>query len=253
MDETKPPPFGKLNLLPAYKIVSNEIERRILAGQFKPGDQLPSETALAQQFGVNRSTVREGIRQLEQEGLVTRGGKRLIVSLPRYSDLAPRATRALIMQEVTFRELWDVARTLEPLAARLAAGPITDDEIDRIGANVDATEDALRAGASLVEFDIQFHTLIAEAARNRALLLAREPISLLFYPAVEVMMPRLPQSGPRLMSAHRTILEALRRRDGGTAELWMGKHIDDFKRGYEVARLDMGRSVSAPLKEEVEA
>lgn len=89
-----------LNIAPAYEQVSRELERQILGGVLQPGQILPTETALAEKFGVNRSTVREGIRRLESEGLVRRGGaKRLTVSVPHYGDLAPRASRALVLSE----------------------------------------------------------------------------------------------------------------------------------------------------------
>ena len=80
--------FDKLNVLSAYQIVSRELRRMIKSGELRAGDQLPTEAELAQQFGVNRSTVREGIRQLENEGLVSREGrKRLTVSVPGSKDL----------------------------------------------------------------------------------------------------------------------------------------------------------------------
>ena len=60
--------FEKLNVLSAYQVVSRELRRMIVSGELKAGAQLPTETELAEQFGVNRSTVREGIRQLENEG-----------------------------------------------------------------------------------------------------------------------------------------------------------------------------------------
>ncbi len=83
-----------LRLSPAYELIFQALEQRILAGVLKPGDRLPVESDLAASFGVNRSTVREGIRLLEREGLLRRvNGKRLEVSLPRYQDLAPKIVR----------------------------------------------------------------------------------------------------------------------------------------------------------------
>ena len=96
--------------------------RAILEGRLRTGETLPTETDLASKFGVTRHTVREGIRVLEQTGFVKReAGRRLFVSLPRHDELAPRSSRALLMQKVTFRELWEVALQLEVCAADLAA------------------------------------------------------------------------------------------------------------------------------------
>ena len=68
--------FEKLNVLSAYQVVSRELRRMIMSGALKAGHQLPTELQLAKQLGVNRSTVREGIRQLENEGLVRREGRK---------------------------------------------------------------------------------------------------------------------------------------------------------------------------------
>jgi GntR family transcriptional regulator, transcriptional repressor for pyruvate dehydrogenase complex len=65
--------FEKLNVPSAYQVVSRELRRMILRRDLKTGEQLPTEAQLAEHFGVNRSTVREGIRQLENEGFVRRG------------------------------------------------------------------------------------------------------------------------------------------------------------------------------------
>ncbi len=84
----------KLRLAPAYKTVSDELAREMLAGRLKPGEALPTEAVLASALGVSRSIVREGIRSLEAEGLLRReDGKRVFVTRPTAADLAPRATR----------------------------------------------------------------------------------------------------------------------------------------------------------------
>jgi DNA-binding transcriptional regulator YhcF (GntR family) len=114
--------FHRIVTEPAYKAVSAAIERAIVNGSLAPGEALPTELELCERFGVHRSTVREAIRQVEQEGLLQRGeGRRLFVCLPGVDDLVPRATRLLMLRQTTFQELWELADTLEPLAARLAA------------------------------------------------------------------------------------------------------------------------------------
>ena len=65
--------FEKLTVLSAYQVVSRELRRMIVSGDLKAGAQLPTEAELAEQFGVNRSTVREGIWQLEMR--VSSAGK----------------------------------------------------------------------------------------------------------------------------------------------------------------------------------
>merc|ERR1711965_207203 len=95
--------------------------------------------------------------------------------------------RALLMHDVKFKELWEVARVLEPLAASLAAARITDAQIDALEVNLDATTHLVAAGEPTDGVDTEFHTMLAEFSGNRALMLSREPIGqLLFRPYVEL-------------------------------------------------------------------
>ena len=84
-----PEKFRRISSTPAYRLVAEAIERQILSGRILPGDPIGTEAELVKQFGVNRSTVREGIRLLaECEGIFaeTAGGvtvgvaKKLIAS-----------------------------------------------------------------------------------------------------------------------------------------------------------------------------
>ncbi|WP_024588234.1 GntR family transcriptional regulator [Aliihoeflea sp. 2WW] len=234
----------KLKVPPAYQAVSTELQKHILSGALKPGEPLPSEIELAAKFGVNRSTVREGIRQLESEGLVRREGrKRLLVTVPHSADLAPRTTRALVMHEVTFHELWEVAMVLEPLAAQLAADAASDAQIAALKANLDATAAIVERGISPGKLDLEFHSLVSAAAANKVLLLSREPVGLLLYPAFETFQMQLPQAARRLVDAHREVVAGIERRDGAHAELWMRKHVADLKRGWELAGLSIDQRI----------
>jgi DNA-binding FadR family transcriptional regulator len=238
--------FQKVVVEPAYKAVSAAIERAILDGALPPGAALPTEQELAERFGVHRSTVREAIRQVEQEGLLQRReGRRLFVCLPGVHDLAPRATRLLLLHQTTFQELWEVALTLEPLAARLAATHATDDDLAQLQANLDASLAETRLPEQ-VALDMEFHALVGGASHNRALMLAREPVGLLYNPTLQQIFQRLPQASTRNLAAHQHTLDALRRRDADAAAEWTRKHMVDFQRGFAMAGLNMRTPIAQP-------
>jgi len=238
--------FQRVVVEPAYKAVSAAIERAILDGALLPGTALPTEQELSERFGVHRSTVREAIRQVEQEGLLQRReGRRLFVCLPGVHDLAPRATRLLLLHQTTFQELWDVALTLEPLAARLAARHATADDLALLDANL-AASDATTGHAALVALDTEFHALVGRASHNRALMLAREPVGLLYNPTLLQIFNRLPQASARNLDAHRHTLAALHAGDADTAAEWTRKHMVDFQRGFALAGLDMSTPIAQP-------
>jgi len=232
--------------VPAYRVVCDHLRQRIVGGEIGAGDALPIEAELSAHYGVHRSTVREALRQLEQEGLCQRMGKKLVVKLPELQDLTRSARRALSLQQVTFREVWEVASTLEPLCARLAAERITSEQLQHLQQNLTHTEALVQQGQSPVQATIEFQALVAEAAQNQALLLARAPVSLLMLAGYAAIAPRLPQSGVRLLEAHRHVLDSLRQQDPESAVAWTRKHLADHRRGFEFAGLDMDAPIPSP-------
>jgi DNA-binding FadR family transcriptional regulator len=231
--------------MPVYRSVARSIGERILSGELPIGSTLPSETALAQALGINRSTVREAIRVLEEGGMLRRrpGGKRLFVSAPRHSEVAIRMKAAMVLQEMSFLELWEAMLCIEPALTAAAAMRITEVELDLLEENVERTRHAVAHAEDLVALDVQFHNVLAAASRSRTLQLCREPIGQVFYPAFLHLVLRL-NVGERLVFAHQQVLDGLRARDIGKARLWMEKHIVDFRRGYELANLDISQPIT---------
>lgn len=234
----------KLELAPAYRQVSLAISKLISSRQLRPGDWLPIETELAAQLGVNRSTIREGLRGLEHEGLVKREGKRLKVAIPPSDELAIRTSRALIMHEITFSELAEASSSLETIIAELAAERINDEDLELLEKNVEEMATCLDDTARVIELDVEFHNIISKAANNRALSLAREPTSLLFYPAGNIVLSRL-HTEKRVLDAHRGILQALKLHNKVEVHSLMKRHMADFKRGFEAAGVSMESSVDS--------
>jgi GntR family histidine utilization transcriptional repressor len=105
--------------VPAYEQVKAFVRGRISSGQWKPGDPVPSEAALMQQFGVSRMTVNRGLRELAGEGLVTRvqGSGTRVAQLHRISS---RLTIRDIHEEVAERGHVHSTRVL--LVAKEKAG-----------------------------------------------------------------------------------------------------------------------------------
>jgi GntR family transcriptional regulator, transcriptional repressor for pyruvate dehydrogenase complex len=223
----------------AYQQIAGEIEAQILRGDLKPGDQLPGEAQLASTFGVTRSTLREGLRQLESDGLVHRPSpRRMEVAVPQVDQLTSRSGRAMALMKVTFRELWQVTMATEPLAARLATLHGSEDEINALQATHGKLVAAEGQMARTIALDEEFHTQIAEIGQNRVLGLAREPIALLLFRGFEQIAPFAPRFYKRQIEAHSNIIAAMRDRDVDRAEKWARKHIEDFWRGAQIAGLE---------------
>ncbi len=229
---------------PAYRLLADRIADRILGGDIRPGDQLPSEIVLAEQFGVHRSTVREGIRLLEETGMLRRKSqKRLVVSVPDGSHLAGRTVQALLMRQVTVRALYEANVAFDPVLARLAAASASGTQIARLHRNLRDTRAAADDLPALAALDAEFHSLICEATNNEIFQTMRQPLHDMFLPMVSELVKTIDTSA-RMITAHEKIVAAIEYRDGDGAADWARRHIEDFKRGYLKAALDFDQPVS---------
>ena len=236
--------FAPIAAAPAYRLVADAIEREIVDGRIQPGEAIGTEAALVRQFGVNRSTVREGLRCMEQSGLLTRGpDRRLVAALPSRDKLASRTSRALVLHQVTFRELCEAVDMLETMAMDVAIDRRSDADLAAVADNIERSRAALDDPAAMADLEAEFHSLIAEATGNRVLQLAREPSGLMIRQTTRMIFETVPEASRRSLEAREHLLEALRRADRGAARMWMRRHVADFAKGF--ART--GISLDAPV------
>ncbi len=233
--------------VPLFRQVADMIQGRIVAGELRPNEVLPSEGALAAQLGVHRSSVREAIRSLEEQGYVHRpqGKRKLYVSIPSTQVLSRKLIEPLVLNQTSFEELWEAIRALDPAAAAAAARRRSAGHVEELEDNLKRSRAVIDDHERLTRLDIEFHEIVARAAGNQVIEAIRLPISDLFYPSFQTVMSRL-NAGDRLLKAHEKIVEAIKWSDAEEAETWMIKHINDFRKGYELARLDMSASVVLP-------
>lgn len=237
---------------PAYRVLADRIATRILAGEIRPGDPLPTETALSQTYGVHRSTVREGIRLLEETGMLRRKSeRRLEVAVPDGTRLAQRTAQALVLRGITVRTLYEANLAFDPVLARIAAASASSAQITRLCINLRETQAAAGDQVRLAALDAEFHSLVCEATNNEIFQIMRQPLHDLFLPMVSELVAAIDTSA-RMLAAHEHIVEAIGRRDGEEAALWAGRHIEDFRRGCVKAGLDFDRPVTFALRSAAE-
>jgi DNA-binding FadR family transcriptional regulator len=105
-------------------LVAQQLREQIGSGQITPGDTLPSEAEMLEQFGVSRPTLREALRVLESEGLIHLGrGSRTgaTVMAPSIEGISQRCSLYLAVERTTMGELQQARMVLEPRIARLLA------------------------------------------------------------------------------------------------------------------------------------
>ncbi|RVD61223.1 FadR family transcriptional regulator [Mesorhizobium sp. M2D.F.Ca.ET.185.01.1.1] len=147
-------------------LVASSISREIAQGRLKPGDQLPTEQALATTFGVSRNVVREAIARLRSEGRIwSQQGRGAFVA-----DAA-NATVLTIDYETlqradSFRNLFELRGVLEVQIAALAASRRSDADIAAMEQALDGMRTAPYGSVAWLKNDLGFHRAVAEATQN---------------------------------------------------------------------------------------
>lgn len=227
----------------AYEQLAGLLRERITSGDLQVGDRLPSETALAKQAGVSRSTVREALRILEQGGLVERASPRIMVVADRSDVPAFRELRReLRRHNVTFHHLHEALMTIDPELTRFAAIRADRSDVKALQELIDAQTEHLDHLAEWSRLDVEFHAAIGEVSANPALIVAREPISQLLLPALYRFMDTRDMAA-HATEYHRRILAEIEVRDPDTAAAVMRRHINDWRTTWEKRGLDLHQEI----------
>ena len=221
-----------------------EMRRRIISGEFVSGENL-SEIALAEEFGVSRTPVREALKQLQTEGLVE--------IRPRVGTFVTTPSRREIV------ELFEMKELLEGAAVRLLAGRGHVPEVIRLQENVRESDAVAIAGdreryAQLVE---EFHELLIQGSDNSKLqVLYRMLMNQLAY--ARLVSTSLAQPGRLVQSEreHHRVLDLILAKDGDSAERVMREHVRASRgallRGLLSPRANHSRAIGADRRLAVE-
>ena len=199
--------------LPLRDVVFNTLRTSILTGELKPGERL-MEIHLADKLGVSRTPIREAIRKLELEGLVT--------MIPRHGAEVAQIT------EKNLRDVLEVRRALDALAVELACERITEDELAELKKACENFElETKRGNANQVaQADVELHDIILKASGNERLM---QMISKLSQQMYRYRLEYIKDADKRqiLMVEHEHILKALTLRHIQEAKMAVREHIDN--------------------------
>lgn len=226
----------------AYTIVLDWLEQRLRSGEIAVGDKLPSERDLAEEFGISRASVREGVRILDAMGLVrsaTGSGPRagaVVISEPS-TALAWALRMHIATQSLP---VWDIAQTrllLETQSARdAAAAPELEQRqevLDRAAALLDVMDDPDLPSFRFHELDTEFHTVLTSLAGNVVVETIMDSLRQATIGYVQETVAGLsdwPAVRSELQVQHRAILQTFRDRDGEAAAAALHHHITWFYR-----------------------
>ena len=213
--------------------IVNQIRDSILLGRFKPGDRLPSEQKLLEQFGVSRFTLREALASLQTMGFIEMrrgaGGGAVVNQVD--IDIAREAvSNFLHFQKVSIKDLSEVRKLVEPYLASRMAEKLTEEDIDYLESLNQACADIISRGEEIIggEHEIDFHVHMARASENSVLTMLLDIVNKLLAETKLDIKPGLDFSR-RVIAAHERILVALRARDGEAAAQAMYDHVAEVE------------------------
>jgi GntR family transcriptional regulator, transcriptional repressor for pyruvate dehydrogenase complex len=215
----------KTAMITARRIVQ-DIDRMGLT----TGDRLPPERDMLADYSVGRGTLREALRFLELQNVLSLkpgpgGGP--MVEKPDASALANSILLLLQFDNAPFSQIMEARNGLEPLLARLAAERISDARLEELGASVDRMAGNIGDVLTFHETNKEFHDLVAWAAGNSLFGFLIDALVGIFDGTV-VGVDYSERRRRAVLKAHMRVLEALRQRDGDASEEAMRDHIGEY-------------------------
>jgi GntR family transcriptional repressor for pyruvate dehydrogenase complex len=209
-----------------YEQIVQQVEESIHKGAMKPGDQLPPERELAQQFGVSRTAVREAVKALREKGLVEAypGRGTFITDGTSYSMRQSLDRMLRVGQAEGSGFLAEVREILEPEIAAMAATRADAEDLASMREQVGIMDEARKDPDEFIEADLDFHLALAEAAANPIILsLIDSIVGLLREQRMGIFQV---EGGPeRGQYHHKKIMEAILHKDPAGAREAMKAHL----------------------------
>lgn len=212
---------------PLREIVYSELKMRILRGDIEPGTRL-MEVKLSEEMGVSRTPIREAIRQLEKEGLVS--------IEPRRGAYASEVSQHDLI------EILEVREDIEGLAAQFAATRMDEETKERLVSTADLYAQAVKKNDTeeMIKYDTEFHHIIVEGSGNKVLVGIVEQLQefVLRFRYIYYEDFRRIKQMPR---EHETIIEAVTSGDPVRARNEAEIHVERLKKVMENEKTFRGR------------
>lgn len=209
------------------------LTERIASGALRPGDKLPSEQELIEQFSVSRTVVREAISSLRAAGLVTtqQGVGAFVLQAAAEPFRIDENSLDLIKEVISVLEL---RIALEAEAAALAAQRRRPEQVTAMRAALDRMEAAIAASEDAVASDLEFHQIIAEATGNSHFTHLFSYLGALMIPRARVQTFRFfaddrTEYLRRVNREHEDIYQAIARQDADAARSAMRLHLSNSR------------------------
>jgi GntR family transcriptional regulator, transcriptional repressor for pyruvate dehydrogenase complex len=222
--------FNTIHINKAPQRIISQIRKQIFEGTLLPGDKLPSESKLIEQFNVSKQTLREALRALEFIGLIEihKGnmGGAFIAEMDSQITLELLAN-FLYFKKLSIHHVTEARKIVEPYAAGVAAASIQNADIERLRNIIELTRKEYNSddySHYTINNDLEFHCIIANSTKNPLLILIVDFIESLMSDK-KTMITMNKEMLASILKAHERIFDAIVKRDSDRARTEMSSHI----------------------------
>lgn len=222
------PTLGPIHVPRSSEVLASRLRVHILDGSIANGAALPAERDLVVQTGLSRGSVREALRILHTEGLITTRPGRLGGSVARRpgDDALARYIGLFVEgRGISLMSLLQVREAIEPSIAALAAVSRTDEDLAQLAAIDMRLEDAYANVPLYLTENVNWHVAVSSASHNELLKAFITAISGLVFKASAIDEFASEEVRSQVIKAHRRILEAIVARDADAASRRMARHL----------------------------
>ena len=220
----------------ASQVIYDQISQKILSRELKPGERLPSERCLADQFQRSRPSVREALRMLQQDGLLeiivgsTGGAIVRGISLETAEEPLKKIVNGGV---INFQELVEYRHINDRGCARLAAIHHTEEDARDLQRILDHAKVSINDPLSFQKYDIAFHCAFATASHNQLAKLINDVIvelnTKVFLDAItDCSAEQQVAINQDIYNSHNQIFQAVLARDPSAADESVGTMIQLF-------------------------
>jgi GntR family transcriptional repressor for pyruvate dehydrogenase complex len=227
--------FNVIRTKKAPQQIISQIRKQIFEGKLLPGDKLPPEKKLMEQFNVSKQTLREALRALEFIGLVEilKGNTGGACIAEMDSEIAQELLADfLYFKKLSIHHVTEARKVVEPYAAGVAAVSITDTDKAKLKDLIDQTRKAYQ-GDDHSQYsytnDLEFHCVITNSTKNPLLILVVDFIESLMSDKKSTMKLTKEMLGD-ILNAHERIYKAIEKGDSDRAREEMSKHIIEVEK-----------------------
>lgn len=209
-------------------VLARELRRKILSGALPAGAPLPPERDLVAQTGLSRSSVREALRILEAESLVTTKPGRFggsVANQPGDESIGRTLSHYVHGRGISLLALMQTREAVEPSLAALAAENRTEEELQALVAATEAVEAAFEDLPGFLRENVNWHMAIAAASHNDLMRAILASIANMVYKATAMENFATEEVRKQVLRAHRRILEGIEKKNAEMARRRMARHL----------------------------